>query len=149
MAQQVCGVIRPGWEKAFHSMTGTLGTYIRAKTNEVERAVDVEVPRPGGIPHNMTGINYATGEMASTIKSRVTISDRTPEGRVMVGTKQAKFVIHGTRPHIIVPRKPGGRLKCFWGRKGGTVSARSGNHPGTAANNFMLRGLKSGMRSVV
>ena len=148
MAQTTFVVNRPGWEKCFHSLTGTLGGYVRQKTNEVERAIQVEVPRPGGIPHNMTGIQYATGEMASTIKSRVTMSDRTPEGRVMVGTKHAKFVIHGTRPHIIVPKTPGGRLKFFWVRKGVTVITKKVNHPGTAANDFMWRGMKRGMRSI-
>ena len=141
-------VNRPGWEKAFHSQKGTLGLWVRRQTNEVERQTEIEVPRPGGIPHNMTGINYATGEMASTIGSRVTMTDRTPEGRVRVGTDHALFVIKGTRPHIIRPTTPGGRLRFFWHRVGHVVYAKVVHHPGTAANNFMWRAMERTFRSL-
>jgi hypothetical protein len=146
MAQSVFVVNRPGWAKAFQTQHGTLGSWTKSKTGQVERQIEVEVPRPGGIPHNRTGINYATGEMASTIRSRMVISSKTPEGRVTVGTKQAKFVIHGTAPHPIYPKKPGGYLRFFWHKMGKTVMLRHVNHPGTAANNFMMRGLKRSMR---
>jgi hypothetical protein len=57
-------------------------------------------------------------------------------------------VIHGTRPHIIVPKTPGGRLKFFWHRKGVTVIARKVNHPGQAANNFPWRATKRVFRGM-
>lgn len=77
---------------------------------------------------------------------------------VRVGTddKIYKFVEHGTRAHIIMPKKPGGLLRFVWGGHGsyvskslpGYISSRVGgasgrvvfrqmvHHPGTEARNF-------------
>lgn len=45
----------------------------------------------------------------------------------------------GSRPHVILPRKPGGVLR--FPSRGGVVYARRVNHPGTKANPFLLANL--------
>lgn len=49
------------------------------------------------------------------------------------------FVIKGTRPHTIVG-KP--LLAFFWPQVGTNVVFHRVNHPGTKANNFLLRALR-------
>lgn len=146
MAQEVFVVNPAGWKLAFESPVGTLGSWTRKKTTEVFAETVREVPRPGGIPHNMTGINYATGVLAAGHVSRVTMDGGTPEGRIIALPKHAVFVVKGTRPHIIRPKNPSGRLRFFWHRVGRVVYPRVVHHPGTAANNYMLRGLERAFR---
>jgi hypothetical protein len=74
-------------------------------------------------------------------------SGRTPTGiywDVQVGvrgqTGYLSYVLFGTKPHIIRPRRR--KALRFIGRSGGVVFARQVHHPGTAANNFMVRALR-------
>ncbi|MDZ7742981.1 MAG: hypothetical protein U5Q03_14915 [Bacteroidota bacterium] len=53
----------------------------------------------------------------------------------------AQFVTMGTRPHVIVPRKPGGVLVFQAG--GQTVFAKRVNHPGTGPNDFFDRVIRA------
>lgn len=64
-----------------------------------------------------------------------------PEGAagwaIVVNVPYARFVIRGTKPHIIVPRTK--RALRFEPERGTVVFAAKVKHPGTAPNNFLLR----------
>lgn len=51
------------------------------------------------------------------------------------GVGYALYVHEGTRPHLILPRRPGGTLA--FQMDGRTVFARSVHHPGTKARPFL------------
>lgn len=50
--------------------------------------------------------------------------------RIQAPAKHARILEHGSKPHEIAPRSPGGRLR-FTSSSGNTVFARSVKHPGT------------------
>jgi hypothetical protein len=136
-----------GWSHAFKSRGGLVGQYIAQVTDDVAYAVQIAAPGPGKMPFNRTGRWYGTGATQKSINSSVSADGiGEVEGTVSAGTKQVVFIIHGTRPHVIRPKKPGGMLKFYWWRKGRVVHFRRVHHPGTVENNFMLRGLKIGFR---
>lgn len=56
----------------------------------------------------------------------------------------AEFVVKGTRPHTIVPRRA--RVLAFEGSGGETVFTKRVQHPGTAPNNFAHDALVIAMR---
>lgn len=61
-------------------------------------------------------------------------------GLVISDHPATTFVIYKTRPHVIYPRKKGGRLK--FKINGQDVFARKVNHPGNQhPNNFLLKAL--------
>lgn len=64
-----------------------------------------------------------------------------PIGIIMSDHPATSYVLHGTRPHTIRPRKSGGALRFVVG--GRVVYARVVHHPGTKANNFLLKALLS------
>ena len=133
-----------GWERAFKSKHGMVGRYIAEITGDVAAAVKFEAPGPGKTPRNRTGINYGKGVLMNSIVDDVDALAGEVEGTVTVLAPHAKFVIGGTKPHVIRPRTPGGMLRFFWWKKGKMVAFRHVNHPGTAENDFLLRGLKKG-----
>lgn len=57
------------------------------------------------------------------------------EWAVAIPEVPGRFLIEGTRPHVIRPRKPGGVLR-FGGAGGTVVFATVVHHPGTKANPF-------------
>lgn len=100
----------------------------------IDRAA-AEVVRDGayGIQHTaQSKAPKRTGALASSIEVRF-------EGplKATIGptAKYAPFVVYGTRPHPIYPRKPGGVL--VFQSHGETVFTKKVNHPGTKANPFM------------
>lgn len=148
---EVTFVVHPiAWQQAFQSWTGSpVGTWLWKKTEEVEVATRLEAPGPGKPPRNRTGINYATGQLESAITSTRRRADtgRDLESHVIALPEHAKFVEFGTAPHQIWPRKPGGVLRF---RRGASiVYASHVNHPGTMANDFMMRGLRRGMPGIL
>lgn len=84
---------------------------------------------------------YAPGTMGRYIEARV---EQAPQG--LVGVVECthpatKFVLEGTRPHVIRPRRANVLRFEVGGR---AVFARKVNHPGTRANNFLARALEQG-----
>lgn len=82
----------------------------------------------------------APGTMKQKIRPIVT-GGSNPLGIVMVEHPAASFVLQGTNPHKIYPRKPNGVLRFTAG--GQVVFARYVNHPGTKPNNFLLKALEA------
>lgn len=75
---------------------------------------------------------------------------REATGRYKVGydvvskAAHSVFVVKGTRPHVIRPKSNSGVLRFMVGNT--VVFARSVNHPGTKANDFLDRALVAGMK---
>jgi hypothetical protein len=144
-------VINPtGWSHAFKSTFGIVGQEIGKRTLKVKTKAMLEAPAPGNVPRNRTGRNYSTGALVAGIEMNMG-SWRAPmssgpgkdiEGQVRSTGRHTKYVLDGTRPHVILPRSPGGRLK-FRGRTGVMVITKRVNHPGSAANNFLERALSA------
>lgn len=142
-------VVNPvGWERAFHSWTGSpVGTWMTGKLQLARTAAQLEAPGPGKPPRNRTGINYSHGILERSILARQdrATTGRDLEGHVTALPAYAKFVHEGTKPHIIVPKKTGGVLR-FRNRTGTIVFAKMVKHPGTRSQPFLVDALKRVMR---
>ncbi|MER7135405.1 hypothetical protein ABT358_02530 [Streptomyces sp. NPDC000341] len=86
---------------------------------------------------------YAPGSMPRYIEARVEQAPRGLVGVVECTHPATKFVLEGTRPHVIRPRRASVLRFEVGGR---VVFARKVNHPGTRANNFLGRALRTGCR---
>lgn len=86
-----------------------------------------------------------TGKLAATGRKQPGLSGEYPYVDVTFGheseTPYLGYVLYGTSPHHIAPRndRPNPHLRFVVG--GMVVFARGVNHPGTRANNFMMRAL--------
>lgn len=144
MAESVVFVLDPlGYNKAFKTWGGTLGTWMGTRLEASAVTARVRAPGPGAPPRNTTGIAYGKGATKASITTRrhhATGGDL--EGHLIAGTKQALWVHEGTRPHIILPRKPGGWLR--FRSKGKVVYARMVKHPGVRIKQpFLWEGVKA------
>lgn len=84
----------------------------------------------------------APGSMPDQITSRVTGSGAGLVGEVISGHPASVYVIYGTRPHVIRPR----RAKALRFTAGGRlVFAAKVNHPGNAANDFLGQALREAL----
>lgn len=72
-----------------------------------------------------------TGDLARSIKRKPTrvVGDRMEAGLVAT-TIQAATTSKGARPHVIRPKRAGGRLVFYWPKAGGVVAFPKVNHPG-------------------
>lgn len=85
-----------------------------------------------------------TGKTQRATKARVLRARNGRLIRLSNARKVATFLEYGTKPHVIMPKKPGGRLVF---RKGGQlIFARKVNHPGTRPYKFLYRAHRSGYR---
>lgn len=82
----------------------------------------------------------APGTMAQMITARVEGSGRGMVALVTSEHPASIYVLHGTRPHLIRPRRQGGKLRFEVG--GRVVYTNLVRHPGNAANNFLLQSLR-------
>lgn len=79
--------------------------------------------------------------MGSYVSWRIEPGPRGLQGVVRCDHPAVRFVLDGTRPHIIRPR----RAKALRFQMGGrTVFAKYVRHPGTRANNFLAAALREG-----
>lgn len=81
----------------------------------------------------------APGHMGQTVRPIFKGSKANPLGIVMVDHPAASFVLNGTRPHEIRPKRPNGVLRFTVSNR--IVFARSVNHPGTQPNNFLWKAM--------
>lgn len=82
----------------------------------------------------------APGGMRDRISVDLAGSGRQRRAVVVVDHPAAVFVIHGTRPHVILPRRARALRFTASGR---VVFAARVNHPGTRPNPFLLRALEA------
>lgn len=81
----------------------------------------------------------APGSMGRYITTEIGQGPRGLSGSVISNHPATVYVVNGTRPHIIRPR----RAKALrFQMDGRTVFAKIVHHPGTSANNFLLRSLR-------
>lgn len=85
-------------------------------------------------------VGVKTGALRDSIHMRHTSTSRGQQ--LWIGSEKSYAYLHhqGTKPHMIVPKKPGGVLK-FSG-KGGVVITTSVMHPGTRANPYLSSQLR-------
>lgn len=85
----------------------------------------------------------APGSMGDGIRSSIRYGADGPVGTVTSTHPATIYVVNGTRPHIIRPRRPGGVLRFTV--NGRVVYARFVNHPGTRPNDFMIQALRQAL----
>lgn len=131
-------------------MVFTVSTSFSLDRTRVERMLRL----PGGLVYrNMErrlrrvereAIRRAPGSMGRTIRAQI---QRGPGGEfrgvINVRHPAALYVVHGTRPHRIAPRRPGGVLRFTVG--GRVVYARFVNHPGTRRDDFLKDALRAAL----
>lgn len=83
-----------------------------------------------------------TGALAASIKWTRGISSKGITFTSGSNLKYAGWMEHGTKPHMIYPRNPKGRLVFRWAKAGRTVFLRSVRHPGTPAYRFLEKGYR-------
>lgn len=128
----------------------TVSTSFNLNRSRVERMLRL----PGGLVYrNMErrvrrveqeAIRRAPGTMKFGIRTSI---QRGPGGEfrgVVRSTHPASiYVLNGTRPHMIFPRRPGGVLRFTVG--GQVVFARYVSHPGTRAQPFLQEALRAAL----
>lgn len=89
-------------------------------------------------------IRLAPGSMGRTIRAQIRTGPGGDfQGVINVRHPAALYVIGGTRPHMIRPRKQGGVLRFTV--NGRVVYARFVNHPGTKPNDFLRQALRAAL----
>lgn len=125
----------------------TVSTSFTLSRSRIERMLRL----PGGLVYrNMErrvrraeeeAIRRAPGSVGSGIRASI---QRGPGGEfrgVIRSTHPASiYLVNGTRPHMIFPRRPGGVLRFTVG--GRVVYARFVSHPGTRRNDYLRDALR-------
>lgn len=128
----------------------TVSTSFSLDRRRIERMLRL----PGGLVYRnmerrvrraeVEAIRRAPGSMGTTIRAQI---QRGPGGEfrgvINVRHPAAIYVTGGTRPHRIVPRRPGGVLRFTV--NGQVVYARYTNHPGTRPNDFLVKALRAAL----
>ncbi|GAA2945984.1 MULTISPECIES: hypothetical protein [Streptomyces] len=113
------------------------------------RKIERLLRRPGGIgerilrrraePVAARARQLAPGTMGAGITLRVEGAGRSMQAVITSTHPASAYVLGGTRPHLIRPR----RTKALRFQKNGrTVFAAVVRHPGTQANNFLAQALR-------
>ncbi|MGW2769643.1 hypothetical protein [Streptomyces sp. NPDC001275] len=84
----------------------------------------------------------APGSMGRHIDWHITESPRGLQAVITCDHPAVRYVIEGTRPHLIRPRRPKGVLR--FEVEGHVVPAKYARHPGTRPNQFLQRALRMG-----
>lgn len=114
--------------EAFTSWQGPIG---RSATRFAKMATDfakLEAPK-------------STGRLMGSIKYKKLAGPKGIAFEVTATARHALWMEHGTKPHVIRPKKPGGLLVFYWAKMGRKVFLRSVNHPGTKPHRYLEKGL--------
>ncbi|MFD9422310.1 MULTISPECIES: hypothetical protein [unclassified Streptomyces] len=122
------------------------------EVNIDSRFIERALRRPGGIGERLLrrraapvvrrAEQLAPGSMARGITLRVEGTGREMQAIITSTHPASLYVINGTRPHVIRPR----RARALRFQAGGrTVFAARVNHPGNAANNFLARAVREAL----
>lgn len=115
---------------------GALDRLLRRRGGRAYRKLSDRTERVAGIAEA-----EAPGSMGDYVRWRVEQGPRGLQGVITCDHPAVIFVLKGTRPHLIRPR----RAKALRFDVGGTtVFAKLVRHPGTRANDFMSRALRLG-----
>ncbi|PSK57995.1 hypothetical protein B0E38_01840 [Streptomyces sp. 111WW2] len=115
---------------------GVLLRMLRGRGGVAHRRLEARTRRVAGIAER-----EAPGSMGRHVDWRVQEGPGGLQGVVTNDHPKVRFVLDGTRPHLIRPR----RARALRFTVGGDiVFAKLVRHPGTRANNFMGRALRLG-----
>ncbi|MEV6565863.1 hypothetical protein [Streptomyces kronopolitis] len=115
---------------------GRLARLLRARGGIAERGLRRRTARVADIARR-----EAPGRMGAYIDWKVESGPRGLTGVILCDHPATLFVLYGTRPHVIRPR----RAKALRFDSGGrTVFAAVVHHPGTKPNDFLGRALRAG-----
>lgn len=130
-------------------MSFNVSTSFRLDQSRVRRLLRL----PGGVVDRnlrrrvervqMAAERLAPGTMGQDIRSSLRYTSDGPVGTITCTHPATIFVVGGTPPHIIRPRRPGGFLRFTVG--GRVVYARIVHHPGTAKNDFLTEALRAAL----
>ncbi|TDC23418.1 hypothetical protein E1265_12840 [Streptomyces sp. 8K308] len=115
---------------------GRLQRLVRARGGRAERALRRRTERVASIARR-----EAPGRLGAYVDTRIEEGPRGLTGVVRCDHPAVRYVLDGTRPHIIRPRRRRALRFTVGGR---SVFAAYVRHPGTRANNFLARALRWG-----
>lgn len=118
-----------------------MGRWLRRTTTVAEAAIRHEAPRSHPTPTTPPGHTHMADGITSTVLTA-------PLRGVVRIPSPCVYVVRGTRPHMIYPRRAK-RLRFYWDKKGRIVYAKQVSHPGTAPNPFTIRGLHRALRGML
>lgn len=78
-----------------------------------------------------------TGTLRSSLNMQIELSPLHVTRRVGSRINYSYLVHGGAKPHLIRPRRPGGRLRFYWKRIGRRVSLPKVNHPGFKGTRYL------------
>ena len=115
---------------------GRLARLLRARGGIAERGLRRRTERVAGIARR-----EAPGRMGNYINWKIESGPGGLQGVIVCDHPATLFVLYGTRPHIIRPRRKKALRFDVGGR---TVFAAVVHHPGTRPNDFLGRALRAG-----
>lgn len=115
---------------------GRLARLLRARGGIAERHLRRRTSRVADIARR-----EAPGSMGEYIEWKIQPGPRGLEGVIVCDHPATLFVLYGTRPHVIRPRRKKALRFDVGGR---TVFAAVVHHPGTRPNDFLGRALRAG-----
>ncbi|MBC9729258.1 hypothetical protein [Streptomyces sp. TRM68367] len=115
---------------------GRIARLLRRRGGRVERKLRERTERVARIAER-----EAPGSMGEYITWKVQDGPRGLKGVIVCDHPAVRFVLDGTRPHIIRPRRARALRFEVDGR---VVFSAFVRHPGTRPNNFMARALRLG-----
>lgn len=116
---------------------GKIARTLRLRNGVVARRLAERTARTARIAER-----EAPGSMGRYISWKVTDGPRGLQGVIVCDHPAVRYVLDGTRPHIIRPRKKNGVLR--FEVRGRVVYSAYVRHPGTRANDFLGRALHEG-----
>ncbi|MBT2490649.1 hypothetical protein J7E96_19440 [Streptomyces sp. ISL-96] len=115
---------------------GRIARLLRLRGGVAERGLRRRTERVANLAERK-----APGSMGDYVSWTIEQGPKGLQGVVTCDHPAVRFVLDGTRPHVIRPR----RAKALRFDMGGRmVFAKKVNHPGTRANNFLEAALREG-----
>ncbi|MFJ2882483.1 hypothetical protein [Streptomyces sp. NPDC087272] len=111
--------------RALRLRNGVVGRRLAERTARTARIAEREAP----------------GSMGRYVSWKVEDGPHGLQGVIICDHPATRYVLDGTRPHVIRPRRA--RALRFQSG-GGVVFAARVTHPGTRPNNFLVRALREG-----
>lgn len=130
---------QPAIDLFFRSTFGPIGMNMAIRADRVlaaaRRDVGVAKPDPLGRPSER-----APGTLRDSLTMQPIPGIKGPAVRVGSADPIARLHHEGTPPHLIFPRRQGGRL-LFAAADGSRIFARQVSHPGTEPNPYLVKNL--------
>jgi hypothetical protein len=112
---------------------------VRDEDGPVGRDLDRRAARVQGEARRL--VRKRTRRLHDSIIVRETFDPRGQARVIGSPLDYARWEHDGTRKHLILPKRTGGRLAFYWPKVGRRVAFRKVNHPGTRGTKFLVRAL--------